>query len=423
MQRWLKCTEDFLKIILNFLVVLCLFTAADALAGGLRTPVLLLCLPVCLPFFFHALRKRAGNLFLFLVLHPAAVVLLVGMAAYSPLSFLLRIVFALTGTVYALHSIQIRIMGGDDAQGEMPAALAGFLAAASFFVCGYVKETAGGERIVWICFAWLLLFLLNQYVGNFIAYVEMNRRMSGAMPEKSIFRAGMVTVGGYSCFSVLLLILCAQTPFVGWLSRLVEKAGHLLARLIFWFVMLFAGEEGEPAVMGETGAGQMPLVMQAGKSPAWLRFLDKIITTAVTFALIGGALVLLALLIRFLIQRFYNRQKDVKEVTREGFVEEEEHLGSEKRRREKRLPVFGGTMQQRVRRIFKRTVQESFPGACDLSAMTAREIAGQKPDCSPEEWALLSELYERARYAQDTVTKKDVKAAGKLSGAIVHNIK
>lgn len=423
MQRWLKYTEDFQEIILNFLVVLCLFTAADAVMGGVRTPVLLLCLPVCLPFFFYGLRKRAGNLFLFLVLHPAAVVLLLGTAGYAPLPLLWQIVFVLTGAVYSLHSIKIRIMGEDDAEGEMPAALAGCLAAASFFICGYVKEAAGGERIVWICFAWLLLFLLKKYVGNFISYVEMNRRMAGAMPEKSIFSAGMITVGGYSCFSVLLLMLCAQTPLVGWLLQLVGKAGHLLVRLIYWFVMLFAKEEGETGIMEGVGAGQMPVVMQEGETSAWLRVLDTVITTAVSFALIAGALVLLALFLRFLVQRFYDRQKDGKEVTREGFVEEEERLGSEKKRRKKRLPIFGGTMQQRIRRIFKRTVQQSFPGENDLSAMTAREIAGRRPGCSPEEWALLSELYERARYAQDTVTKEDVKAAGKLSGEIVHNIK
>lgn len=423
MRRWIQYSEDFLEIILNFMVVLCLETAADASFGGMSVPVWKLALPVFLPFFFYALRKWAGKLLLFLILHLAAAALLFTTAGNTPFPLLWKIVFAVIGAAYSLHSVKVRVTGDDIAEGEMPAALAGCLAVASFFICSYMRENTGCERITWLTFVWLTLYLLKNYLGNFQAYIDMNKKTSGVMPEDGIFRAGIITAGGYSCLSVLLLILCAQTPLVGWLSEIAGKSGRLLLRLLFMLVTLFAGGEGETGPVEEEEIAQMTGGPEASIPPAWLQVLDTIVRTAAAIALIAGIIALIVLFARYLIRNFYGRKKEAKEICGEGFLEEEERLGGIKKQREKKLPLIGGTVQQRVRKLFKKTVQEAYSGEPGLHAMTAREIAGLEAEWMTEEWELFSDLYERARYAQGQLTWEDVKAAGKLSREIVHNIK
>lgn len=180
------------------------------------------------------------------------------------------------------------------------------------------------------------------------------------------------------------------------------------------------------------------------ESSAWLLFLDQLLRLTITFALIAALIWAIVLLIRSIIRGFYGRTGEVRELVREGFTEEEQRLSGNPKKREKRLPFWGGTMQQRLRRTFLKTVQESCPKENGLSAMTAREIAAlaaerqqkaadtvtdsrQNPAGTvtdgQEKWNRLAGLYEKARYTEETINSEDVRTAGKLSREILHNIK
>lgn len=423
MQRWLENIKDILEIILNFLVVFCLETAADASFGMLQTPIWELCLPVLLPLLFYGFRRWVGNFVLFIILHPIAAALLFAMAGSMPFPVLWKIVFAVIGAAYAFHSIKIRIVQKLDGEGEIPAVLAGCLFTASFFLCSYVHQNAGSERVLWIFFLWLLGYLLKNYLENFLSYVNLSRRTAGAMPEKSIFRAGMTAVCGYSSVSVLLLILCAKTPMMARLSELVGEFGRFLLRGLFWFVMLFAQGEGETGAMEETAVPLAEQMQESPGMPVWLQIFNWIFNWVVTIALIVGAVFLIILLIRWMIRTFYEREKRAREIVGEGYLEEEERLDRTNFKKGKRLPFIGGTTEEKVRRVYKKTVQGACPEESGLEALTVREIAGRRDTECREEWENLSDIYERARYAQEGVTREDLKAAGKLSREILHSIK
>lgn len=424
MQRWIENIEDILEIFLNFLVVLCLETAADASFGMLQAPVWKLCLPVFLPLLMYAFRKWVGNFVLFMFLHPAVAALLFWAADSMPLPLLWKIVFAVIGVFYALHSIKVRITRKGDGEGEIPTALAGCLFTAAFFLCAYVHQSRGSERVLWIFFLWLPGYLLKKYLENFLSFMNLNRRAAGAMPEKSIFRSGMTAVCGYSIVSVILLILCAKTPMVTRLSELVGALGRFLLRAFFWFVMLFAKGEGETGGMEEEMAA--PLMEQmpgAAEMPVWLQILNRIFNGIVTFALIAAAVVLLIMLVRWMLRAFYEREGSAREIVGEGYREEEERLNRDRFKKEKKLPFIGGTPEERVRRIYKRTVQNACREEGGLEMMTVREIAGSRETERQEEWERLSDVYERARYGRQGIAREDVKTAGKLSGEILHSIK
>lgn len=458
MERRLKITADVLEIMLNFMVFLGLETVADAVFSGLSVPVYALLWPMLAPLIFYAARCLSRHLIVFLAIHAAVIVVLNYLAGFLPVPVLWKIMFTAVGILYAFMSVRIRLMHREDSEGEAPVGFMATAAALFFFACSYLGNEEACARILWLALLWLPGHWMKSYLDNFLYYMKMNRQAAGAMPEKRILRGGIISVAIYAGFSFAVLVLYSQTALVARLSELVRKAGYLLLRLFFRFLMLFMEEteEGEQIYEAAGGKEQMMFAPESAEAPLWMQILDKILVTAVVIMLIAGVICLIVMLIRFMIRSFYGREKTKKEVRQEGFVEEQERLQEKKDARKTRLPALGGTPDQRVRRIFKRTIQEMTKGAeaaKTMDARTARELAalcaGNAPkpgtavrdrdllfrmsemsaalhatgdpeeETNAAEWNALISLYERARYTRETVTKEDVREAGRLSKALL----
>lgn len=430
MERRLKITADVLEIMLNFMVILGLETVADAVFGGLSAPVYALFLPMLAPLSFYVARCLSRRLIVFLAIHVAVIAALNYLAGFLSVPVLWKIVFTAVGILYALMSIRIRLMHREYSEGEAPAGFMATAAALFFFACSYLGREEACARILWLALLWLPGHWMKSYLDNFLYYMKMNRQAAGAMPENRILRGGIISVAIYAGFSFAVLALYSKTALVARLSELVRKAGYLLLRLFFRLLMLFMEEteEGERIYEAAGGKEQMMFAPESAETPLWMLILDKILVTAVVIMLIAGAIFLIVMLIRFMIRSFYGREKTKKEVRQEGFVEEQERLQEKKDARKTRLPAVGGAPDQRVRRIFKRTIQEMTKGAetaNTMDARTARELAALHAAGDPEaetnaaEWNALIALYERARYTRETVTKEDVREAGRLSKALL----
>lgn len=429
MERGLKTTAEVLEILLNFTLVLGLETVADAAFGGLSAPVPALFLPIMAPLVFYAARRWCKNLLLFLALHAAVIAALYYLGGFLPVPLLWRIVFPAVGVIYAVCSLKIRLTSRED--GEEEPAL-GFLAAAAavfFFGCGRLGSSAGCARILWLALLLLPGHWLKAYLENFLNYMSMNRRAAGAMPEQRIFRGGVFLVALYGGFCLAVLTLYSKTALIKQLSEFVRKAGFFIMRLLVSLLMLFARDvEEEEAVSVVENAAEPGMFMPAAEeAPLWMQILDKILVTAVSVLIFAGLVAAVVMLVRLVIQLFYGREREKKEIRREGFVEEEERLERKGSKRGRGIPVIGGTPVQRVRRIFQRTVREalkqnSLPEQHAVSAKTVRELTGLCRHASlqdPADWDALASLYERARYTEDGVTKEEAREAGRLSGKIL----
>lgn len=442
MEQGLKTIRDILDMILNFLLVLCVEVVIGAVAGLDTIPVYLLCLPAAAPFLFYAARKWVGNLPLFLGIHAAVVGLLFYLGGFFPAPILWKIVYTAIGLIYAVYSIYVRVTPNRIVPGKKSVLGAAIVTIATFFFCDYVNSETGCVRVLWILFIWILGYLLEKYLENFLFYVSMNRKSAGVMPEKSIFQSGAAIVGAYSGICVLLLILCSRTPLLSRLSEMVRWIGIRILRLFFGFLSLFGRESGETIQKAEEEVQQMEPMIEMGEigEPSVLaEILNQVFITAASLAIIAGIVLFVVWLVRFLIRGFYGRKREKREIVREDFTEEEERLEIFKKQRTVKLPFIGGTPAQRVRRIFKKTVlevwqkeEENNPAA--ICAKTARELtagpkkrglmAGMEEEQEkPEAWDKLVSLYERARYTAEELTREDVKEAGKLSRQILHTIK
>ena len=86
-----------------------------------------------------------------------------------------------------------------------------------------------------------------------------------------------------------------------------------------------------------------------------------------------------------------------------------------------KLPVLGGTLQQKVRRTFWKAVTAEYeklgeqkPDPSQTARQFAQRFAGEKS----AEWNELAALYEKARYADGEVTREDVRQAAALAKRI-----
>lgn len=429
MERRLKTTAQMLAIFLNFMLTVGLETLADAAFGGFSAPIYALLIPLAAPLSFYAARRWCNNFFLFMAIHAAVIAALFYLAGFLPVPVLWRVVFTAVGIVYAVVSVRIRLTGREDGEEEMTRGFLAVAATALFFGCSYLGSDAGCARILWLVLLWVPGHWIKDYLENFLYYMKMNRKAAGAMPEQRILHGGMISVAIYSGFCLAVLTLYSKTALVARLSELVRAAGFWLLRLFLRLLLLFSGESEEEAVVStveDTGDPGM-FLPEAEAAPVWIQILDQIVVTAVVVLLIAGLVVLAVMLIRSMIRSFYGREKEKKQIHQEGFVEEEERLEKAKNREAVRVPAIGGTPAQRVRRIFKKTVQEAWQqegDAAEMNAKTARELAElcSMAEKKGSEWEALTALYERARYTEETVTKEDVRAAGKLS-RLLHMIK
>ena len=84
-MRFLEDLEDLLEIFLNFLAVLCLETALDALVTGMSTPPGWLWAPLGAALLLYLVRRAVGKLPLLLLDHAGIVWALVSLGERTPL--------------------------------------------------------------------------------------------------------------------------------------------------------------------------------------------------------------------------------------------------------------------------------------------------------------------------------------------------
>ena len=229
-----------------------------------------------------------GNLPLFLLLHAGVVwVLFFAGSKAGPLPVLWQIAFVALGAVYALHSLKVRLTGRRDNEGEIPPSAAAVLAVCACFVCGYMGQENGAQRIIGLCFLWLCGYFLKKYLGNFQRYVGMSRRGTGAMPEKNIFFAGMRLVLAYIAGSLFLLFLLTRTTLLPRIAQAVGMVVRHLLRLFFGLLIALIGEgQAEGSAAQEQGsAPDFSGIFPYAKPPVWLEVLEKILTAAVALAM------------------------------------------------------------------------------------------------------------------------------------------
>ena len=420
-----RMAVEVLEIFLNFTVIFCLETAVFyslQLAGreldqALPVPGMIRqCLLVLVPLAYLLLREKAQHFWTFVLLHvltAAAVVLLLGRTVPE------RRVYCLFSGGYLFLSFRKRFapveddwnMGGEPEQRQMrreepPSLFLHALAAAgTFALCVYVGSQEGCVRIIRAVLVYTLLYLADLYLRHLEQFLQFNRASNAHIPVRKILVRGGGLTGISSLFVVALLGMFADHKLIQSIGRGLKAVWLVLLRLIVravsWLMSLFSGREGGgTAEQGEMLMQELEAAQEAA-SPVWLEILLTVLQYALLIAAAAFACWSLYRLIQEAVRRFYGKRAALQgeEEQAQEVREKLERRGRREKRRD-RLPVFAGTPDEKIRRIYKRTIRrlgrELNPGktARELILPQNREDSlKENPDCLE-----LAQLYEKARY-------------------------
>ena len=463
-EKWMRPVE-LMEILMNFLTVFfvetALFSVFSLLEGGaadgslqreggiflppaLPFQLLLAAVPVC----FWLIRIFSTRFWPFVLLHAAvfaAAVWLLGRNGFQ------RTIFGAFSGIYLFVSFRARLQEKREEEGLLGPVAALIAAASSVFLCAYLEDGAACGRILNASLLYAFLFFADTYLRNLERFVQFNRSSNAHIPVRRMLLRGGGLTAACSLAAVALLALGADREFM-------DRVGELLKSILLWlgkgffrvlgFLLgFFESGEGETAA-AEQGAALPPFMMEeVQERPFWLEVLYQILLYLILIGVAVAAAFLLYKAVAGLI-RMFNEGKRKRTQEEEKTVEIRETLRAERKRKERRetAHLFPGTPEEKIRRIFVRTVQkterfrnpEGKPGKGRgkdlwrrdarerlLRAKTARELdflfldgTVQKEEGSEERqraFLELAELYEKARYARKETsggcTLEDVKRA------------
>ncbi|HJC22898.1 MAG TPA: hypothetical protein H9761_04240 [Candidatus Eisenbergiella merdavium] len=465
-EKWMRPVE-LMEILMNFLTVFCVETALfsalvplegalegevlQAGSGMLQPPALLLQLllaavPVC----FWLIRIFASRFWLFALLHGAvwgSTVLGLGQNGVQ------RGIFGIFAGIYLLVSFRVRLQEGREEEGLLGPAAALIAASLAVLLCAYLGDSAACGRILNASLAYAFLFFADTYLRNLERFVQFNKSSNAHIPVRRMLLRGGGLTAACSLGVVMLLALGADQTFM-------DRAGELLQNVSLWVIRgvlkligflldLFGAEGGVQETAPQESAAMEFMAAETREHPFWLEILYQV----VQYLLLIGAAALLVFLVyqavSALIRRFYEGK--IRRTQDEQKTEEiRETLRAEKRKRDRQdtVRLFARTPEEKIRRIFVRTIQrserfrnpEGHPGSGALfprgtafreknlwgkdqwrtdaresllHAKTAREMEflfaeagtgdGEEAEGDKQAFRELARLYERARYARTKV--------------------
>ncbi len=427
---------ELLEIGMNFLVVLCVQTAlfaafrplGNALENGelfvrpsLWQEVWLAAAPVG----FWLIRLYGRRFVLFVALHGAvwaAAVLIPGRTLPQ------RIVFGLLAGAYLINSFYARFSRQEEGEGALGPVAAVLAGAGGFLACSAAGMEEGCARILNLALIYVFFFFLSTYLENLGQFVRSNRSSNSHIPVKRMLAQGGGLTAVCSIFVVALLGAGTNRPLMEKLTGAAKAFGLWLVRVLLtaagWLMSLFGGTEQE--AVEEAAAVPPPSLgaAETAQQPAWLELLLQIMEILILAATAALLCWLLYRLVLAAVRRFYEGMDREEEAAGQAVEIRERLRPKRERRRRGFLPALRpGTEDERIRRLFVKTVYASpryrYPegaGECRrgkniwladarkelVAGKTAPELAetlavGEEED-RREAFRRLAALYGQARY-------------------------
>jgi hypothetical protein len=420
MNRRIELLKNITAEILNYLVVcscayIILVDFAKVQPGVWQLTVLLI-----IPLFFYGLREWCDRLWLFLVLHglPLCGILFLyhGKAIY-------KVIYIAIVLFYTGLSISKRIHStGRGMEAAAPPAVAGI------YLALYLLDTVqgGGENgalllQLLICFA--AGYFIFYYLRQFLSYVDINARTTENIPVKNVFYSSAGLAVGFTVIAFWLITICANRSLIEKISAAIRA----FIRKLFSLIRITPGEVNIlPEITDKQGGGAFPDLGEAVEPSLFMQIMDVVLTLA-AFGLILFFLVSGIVALKRILQDGFARKAYRPSFEETAYTDQVESISRrEGGRRAKRGSLAerwkkAASPEERIRRIYKRTIRKNIPvwegerveGLLDMA--TARECCFQvfADDISSAEEFV--RLYEKARYGRMLCRQEDVSRMKELS--------
>lgn len=423
-EQRLNYFRVFVLTQMNYIPCFCILMLAAGIMGAEEVPAGILLAPGVFSFWLYLIRMKCEGMLSFTLGHLLSLLFLwflLNCFSSGNLLFLMFLVLA----AYTGLSVYYKA-GKPDREPSCISPVAGI---AIMVMTYFVQNTYGNRKFQTVLFlisaGYLCLHFLYNYLSNFITFLILNRTSTGHMKEKQLFSAGMAMVGGYTLFTGLTLIFCTD-PGAG--DRLAAWLKALCFRFLRWIASLLS-KENTGEYVEETPPQTMVDIEPRSQGEETISAWPEIVRTILDALVIILFLVIVAAAVYWLIKAFIalfkkrseeaGPRKDTKE--RIAHVKKiKNDTGDNKKR-----IFYRFSPNAKIRRVYgelaskyrKKLEQEKGKPA---EASTARENCRVLAVNNPPAGEQLAQLYEKARYSNQSCNKKEVKEArayaGKLKG-------
>ena len=396
-------------VIVYFNTYLIIMVASYAMTGISRdeADILRMHSLLLLPAYLYLIRTRIHHLLPFILAHLLAV---------API-----LIYALPGNIYGMvimgaaiaifvfHSFVLKLT---DTKNET--SVGGALVLCGAMTVGYFCADIQGFEIgplvhpylMGAAAAMILLFFIDMHTRNVDSTLNNVNEMLN-QPAQKIRRFNNKILIYFVAATAVFVILA----LVFRLDRVIVAVGNALLWIIRFLVSLIphgqtVREESSIIAEESSKASGDTIQLVGGEAAAIWEFLEMIVTIAVFAALIIG---LLYGLYRFY-KWFYSRKMG--EVVADEYEESSVYMEKEEkavRRREPILERFRMTNEKRIRRMYRKRLEEPMKKEQIHPSDAPGEILQILPS---EELKTLTPLYEKARYSQNPISKEELKKAG-----------
>ncbi len=383
-----------------FPVILTIFAFAGALPEQ-RLPLGVCCLFLSLlPFALFFVRLYVQNPMLFMIVHAVIVILLYLLPGGNTL---LRPVSVILGTGFIVYSLYLRLRyAAWEDRGMTPLGCV-LIASGCFFFLQNMGKARWRGLIGAVLILVLCLYFLVYYIESYLNFLLVNEGCTGQIPEREIFLSGIRLAGGYTlCGAVLLFMTSGITWLAGALRLLRQAFVSIIGAVLQLFSFENKVEEASNAVLNRT-ENQAFLPIEGDAFWLWdvLAYgMLLLIAVGMLYALCKG----IGYAILYLQGHWGERAQESETVPAPDSPDVRERLYPDGKGR-KTLRRFWGVLSvnERVRRLYRRQALQLGIHPARLRRMTARECAGRMDN------PLLAQIYEKARYSGLECTPADLR--------------
>lgn len=413
MEKYILHIKNCIAEVLIYLIFI-MVEIVFLVAYGKEDPGLFrLVIPVTIPLFYYLVRCMVHRFWLFLLLHilPLGVIII----GYGD-SVIQVIIFTLAALIQAALSLNIRVKTFTDPDRfDYGSVTLSPIEIMGMSIGLYLMSRA--DELLYPILFYILLYFIYLYLGHFLHYVDMNRRITGDIPEKSIFVTNFGFVGVFTVISALVMIGFADIGFLkAGLRVIIQWLGYIVRFLLS--LIPFRMEESKPP---EPPPVNEFVEAGSGSGTLFARILEILLIVFGMAAVLIFVAILVYMVIRLLRRTFgfrYDAKAPDGDDTEKDIVEKLEHRKSERKR-----TSFAGlfkTPEEKIRRIYWKVLQKRIKIKAEpeekslLRYGTARECLALLREDDGDGF-LLVKIYEKARYGYKACSEEDVKEARRLA--------
>ena len=401
-KRVIEIGSDLLLSFQNHCVIMAI---AMMLVGvcGFDTPLLGLWFVLwSIPVYLYITRISVSNFFLFFFVQllPLAAVCMIKM------HILLKLIVLCMTLFYGISSIKIRFVDHSEELVFIPTASISILGATCIIEELIVKKGWGNYYLL-LTFIYLIAYFFYYFFSQYLSFIYINKNSASNIPEREMFVSGMKQTGVYVACVVTVMLMTVNVEWLAILFRLIGKGVRAVLRFLFSLLQTNQSADTEFAEETQGVMEDMAGLLETGGPHPFWAFMEKV-TLAAFFV---GAIVLTVMGImkgyQYLRKHFRGIERNQQQVQSGEDIRESCEIERDGEEHLRWFPFLNNA--EKIRKMYRKSILKNKALIVEDAVSKELEYFTAKECCDKLSADTLKDIYEKARYSNESVTVNDVR--------------